>query len=48
MTEIRKARLLNEWLRYCLSAGWKKSDLDGLQAIFYQHEGWKTFKGYTA
>jgi hypothetical protein len=46
MTELQKNRLCCEWLNYCLSIGWKKSDLDALQDMFVKHEGWKTFKGY--
>lgn len=46
MNELRKAQLCNEWLQYCLSIGWKKADLDALQKIFEELEGWKTFKGY--
>lgn len=46
MTDLRKATLLNQWLRYCLSIGWRKEDLDGLQEVFVQQRGWETFKGW--
>jgi len=42
-----KIRLCAEWLSFCLSIGWPKSDLDALQKIFVDNEGWKTFKGFT-
>lgn len=45
MTKLMEAQLLNQWLRYCLSIGWKKSDLDDLQHLFYKYRGWETFKG---
>ena len=44
MTQLQKARLCCSWLNYCLSIGWKKSDLAGLQKVFYQHRGWETYK----
>ena len=46
MTDLKKAKLCSEWLGYCLSIGWNKTDLDALQRIFEEMEGWKTFKGY--
>lgn len=34
-------RLCAEFLFRCLSMGWKKSDLDELERIWMDHEGWK-------
>ena len=42
----QKARLCAEWMNYCLSIGWPKRDLDGLQRVFYRCRGWETFRGY--
>jgi len=46
MTESHKTRLCLEWLNYCKYIGWKKSDLPALTDLFWEHEGWKTFRGY--
>jgi hypothetical protein len=44
MIERHKWKLCCEWLSYCLSVGWKKEQLDALEAIFWNHRGWETFK----
>jgi len=37
MTQQAKAVMAcAEWLKYCLSIGWRKSDLDDLQRIWWQ------------
>lgn len=46
MTELRKCRLLTEWIAFCQYIGWKKADLPFLADLFWQYEGWKTFKGW--
>lgn len=46
MRDSEKWRLCAEWLRFCLSIGWAKSDLDALERVFWQCDGWKTFRGY--
>lgn len=32
------ARRMLDWLQYCLSIGWKKSQLKGLQKIWMEHK----------
>lgn len=33
----RAIRQCAEWLAYCLWIGWKKSDLDALEALWWQY-----------
>lgn len=46
MSTTRQTKLCTEWLQYCKSIGWKDSDMPALCDLFWQLEGWKTFKGY--
>lgn len=43
----RRTQLCLEWIHYCQAIGWKKADLPTLVDVFWLHDGWKTFKGYT-
>ena len=29
------------WMHYCLTIGWKKSDLDFLQSLWWQYHDWE-------
>jgi hypothetical protein len=33
---MRGRRACAEWLSYCLSIGWSRDDLDGLEEIFWR------------
>ncbi len=46
MSEYQKAQLCREWIDYCRSLGWRATSLQALVDLFWQQEGWKTFKGY--
>ncbi len=47
MTATKKNRLCVQWIQYCQSIGWSgRATLGKLVDIFWQYEGWKTFKGY--
>lgn len=41
MNDRKKAELCAKWLQTCLRIGWKKSDLDALEKIWWKFEGWK-------
>lgn len=41
MNEKQKVKLCAEFLVYCLSYGWEKTDLDRLEKIWWDSEGWK-------
>lgn len=45
MTERRKHELCAEFLHACLSFGWRKSDLDFLQKLWWDNEAWQFHKG---
>ncbi len=34
---LKALRQCAEWLRYCLSIGWKKSDLDALEHLWWKY-----------
>lgn len=46
MNKQTKHRLCGEWLSFCLSIGWPKSDIEALQNIFWRNRGWETFTGW--
>lgn len=48
MSEGKKARLSLEWLAYCRDAGWPadKKTTAALIDVFWDCEGWRTFKGF--
>lgn len=48
MTPRRKEQLCMEWLYYCRSLGWSVEVLDKLGDLFWEKEGWRTFKGWRA
>ena len=43
LTRLREGRTkkavekCTEWLSYCISIGWRKQDLDGLEKIWWEH-----------
>lgn len=45
MIEARKAKLCADFLAACLLFGWKKSDLDWLQKLWWKYDAWKYHKG---
>ncbi len=46
MSKNRKIMLCAEFMVRCLSYGWKKSDLDQLQKIWWDHKGWQHSKEF--
>lgn len=34
---LKALRACAEWLRFCLSIGWRKQDLDLLEKLWWQH-----------
>ena len=38
----RAIKKCEEWLSYCLSVGWDKKDLDGLEKLFWKYRDAKT------
>ena len=41
MNERQKVKLCAEFLVECLSWGWEKKDIDRLEKIWWDSEGWK-------
>lgn len=37
MRTQRALRACAEWLAYCLSIGWKRSDIDALEALWWRY-----------
>ena len=37
MRELKALKACAEWLAFCLSIGWPKSDLDKLEALWWKH-----------
>jgi len=44
MNEKEKVRLCAEFLVRCLDNGWEKKDLDGLEKIWWDFDGWRYSK----
>ena len=41
MNDKEKSRRCGEWLARCLSEGWRRADLDALEQLWWDKEGWR-------
>jgi hypothetical protein len=48
MNQRTKVQLCAQFLARCLSYGWKKTDLDELERMWWKGEAWKHTREYKA